>query len=116
VLAGRAVEVLVDTGASNTVIDVEVAREMRLRLAASTRSGAGIGDALAAIYEVEGADLLISGVHIPGPIYAMDFTTLRAARCAHRARLRGACRGVGRRRDAGNGCRARLPPEPDSIG
>jgi predicted aspartyl protease len=78
-LQGRAVEILVDTGASNTVIDVELARELGLRLTPSAQRGAGVGDSSVAVNRVDGAEMVVGGVRISGDIYTMDFTSLRAA-------------------------------------
>ena len=78
-LQGRSVEVLVDTGASNTVIDVELARELGLRLIPTAQRGAGVGDASVAVNRIEGAALFVGGVPITGEIYTMDFSSLRAA-------------------------------------
>lgn len=78
-LDGQAVEVLVDTGASNTVLDIDLARRLGLRLRPSPRSGGGIGSATVEIMLIEGAALTVHGIAVPGPIYAMDMTHLKAA-------------------------------------
>jgi hypothetical protein len=76
---GRAVKVLVDTGASNTVIDADLAKEMMLPTTASGRSGAGVGSARLAANKVEEIDLAVGGVRIRQPVYTMDLAHVRAA-------------------------------------
>jgi hypothetical protein len=92
-LNGKALEVLVDTGASNTIIDVDLARRLGLVLTPGPQSGAGIGAATVPVMLVEDAVFSVHDVAVPGPIYAMDFTSLRAALQARGSAVPGAVLG-----------------------
>src|SRR5262249_56802571 len=56
-LNGRAVTVLIDTGAASTVFSLELARELSLTLHKAPHQGGGAGAARLDIYFAPGADL-----------------------------------------------------------
>ena len=76
---GREVDVLIDTGASNTVVDATLARTLGLKLKPSPMAGAGVGDSRVAADIVEGADVRVGGVPVGGMVYTMDLTQLGVA-------------------------------------
>ena len=78
----RKVDVLVDTGASNTVIDIEVARELGLKLTPIDQRGAGVGEASVAVNRVAGAAFSVGGIPIEGDVFTMDLSAIRAALAA----------------------------------
>jgi len=79
-LAGRAVRVLIDTGAASTVVSLALAREMGLSIAPVGRQGGGAGGVNLEIYEVVGAELLLDEAHPrPRGLYAMDLGHVNAA-------------------------------------
>ena len=59
-LNGRSVKVIVDTGAGNTVVSLEVAISLDLDLLQLEESGVGAGGADFPIYEVSGGDFSLS--------------------------------------------------------
>lgn len=69
VLNGRAVRVLIDTGAANTVISLALAQQMGLSIQPMGAVGGGAGGVNLEVYMVQGVDLRVGGV------------TPRAARC-----------------------------------
>jgi clan AA aspartic protease (TIGR02281 family) len=79
-LAGRAVRVLIDTGAASTVISLALARELGLALAPLGRTGGGAGGANLEIFQVSSADLRL-GDAVPQTkgLYAMDLGHVNAA-------------------------------------
>jgi predicted aspartyl protease len=81
-LGGRPVEVLVDTGASNTVIDVALARELGLTLTPVKERGAGVGERTVAVNKVTGANFSVGGIRIEGDVFTMDLSTVNAALAA----------------------------------
>jgi hypothetical protein len=66
-VSGHPVTILVDTGASSTVIDLEWARERGFALEATDRQGGGAGTGVLDIYRVPGAAISIAGVAIAAP-------------------------------------------------
>lgn len=81
-LCGRIIDVLVDTGASHTVIDRSLALELGLTLLPSAQAGAGIGDAQAAAELIGHVDMVLGDVRIPVEAYAMDLNNIRVALAA----------------------------------
>jgi predicted aspartyl protease len=81
-LGDRLVEVLVDTGASNTVIDLALARELGLALTPVRERGAGVGETTVAVDRVAGAKFSVGGLRVEGDVFAMDLSTINAALAA----------------------------------
>jgi hypothetical protein len=81
-LQGRSVEVLVDTGASNTVIDIELAKALGLTLTAVEQRGVGVGLASVSVSRVTGASFSVGGIPIEGDVFAMDLSGVRKALAA----------------------------------
>ncbi len=80
VLSGRPVRVLIDTGASSTVIDVALARKMGLDLVPAATTGGGAGGADLEVFEIRGAELRVAGTSLrPKALYAIDLTHVNAA-------------------------------------
>lgn len=78
-LNGQAVEILIDTGASGTVVDRGWAESQRLPLVAMSQTGGGVGGAQLALSRVDGAMLSIAGVALPGvSIVAIDLGSVAA--------------------------------------
>ena len=72
-LAGRAIRVLIDTGASSTVVSLSLAQELGLRVTSLGRMGGGAGGTQLEIFQLEGAQLLLEEVRPhPKAIYAID--------------------------------------------
>jgi clan AA aspartic protease (TIGR02281 family) len=79
-LAGRAIRVLVDTGAASTVISLSLARELGLDVTSLGRQGGGAGGAQLEIFQLKGANLELEGAHTePTALYAMDLSHVNAA-------------------------------------
>lgn len=79
-LAGRAIRVLIDTGAASTVISLSVARELGLDLTSLGKLGGGAGGTQLEIFRLRGADLELDGAHPePSALYAMDLSHVNAA-------------------------------------
>jgi Aspartyl protease len=79
-LAGRAVRVLIDTGAASTVVSLSLARELGLNPVSMGRMGAGAGGAQLEIYQLPDADLRLNGITPrPKALYAMDLSHVNAA-------------------------------------
>ena len=79
-LAGRAVRVLVDTGASSTVVSLDLAQKLGLKLTFLDKKGGGAGGAQLEIYQLdENALLLDHATPHPKALYAMDFSHVNAA-------------------------------------
>lgn len=82
-LNGRPVELLVDTGASCTVVSMAVVRELGLKTELLNLAAGGAGGALDQ-YQVDGADLRL-GAFVPrlaGPV-GLDFEHVNAPLRAH---------------------------------
>lgn len=74
-LRGRAVSMLLDTGADVTLISLALARELNLSLALLPDKGGGAGSAAMDVYEVTDARLELAEVSIrPRSLLAMDLT------------------------------------------
>lgn len=72
-LRGRAVSVLVDTGASCTLVSLTLARELNLSLSLHPEKGSGAGSAALDIYVVDHDRLELANVSIrPHTLLAMD--------------------------------------------
>jgi Aspartyl protease len=79
-LAGRAVRVLIDTGAASTVVSLSLARELGLNPVSMGRMGGGAGGAQLEIYQLPDADLRLNGITPrPKALYAMDLSHVNAA-------------------------------------
>jgi hypothetical protein len=79
-LAGKAVRVLIDTGAASTVVSLELAQKLGLGLTLLDRKGGGAGSAQLEIYQLEQNDLLLDhATPRPNAIYAMDLSHVNAA-------------------------------------
>jgi hypothetical protein len=74
-LRGRAVSVLVDTGAGCTLVSLALARELNLSLSLSTDKGGGAGGVDMDVYVVDNDRLELAEVSIrPRSLLAMDLT------------------------------------------
>jgi len=79
-LKGRAVSVLLDTGAENTLVSLALARELGLSLTLLPIKGGGAGSASLDVYTVEDDRLeLAEAVIRPHRLYAMDLTHVNEA-------------------------------------
>ena len=79
-LSGRAVSVLIDTGAASTVVSLALAREYGLTLNKLEMTGGGAGGANLEVYHLADATLSLAGV-VPRPraLLAMDFVHVNQA-------------------------------------
>ena len=79
-LNGRALSVLVDTGAGGTVFSLEIAREMGLALTRLPMFGGGAGAAQLDVYRIEGASFRL-GSFAPksGGLLALDLSHVNRA-------------------------------------
>ena len=76
----RPVTVLIDTGASETVIDEGFARAEGLDLKRSTRSGGGAGTGRLPVHSVAGARLTVGDVEVAaGKLWVVDLGNVTAA-------------------------------------
>jgi Aspartyl protease len=74
-LQGRAIDILVDTGAASTVIDLTCCREMNIPIRDTGRLGGGAGGTALAIYALDGAILSLDGRTLRSDgIYALDLS------------------------------------------
>lgn len=79
-LAGRAVRVLIDTGAASTVVSLSLAQELGLKLTSLGKRGGGAGGAQLEIFQLEGTPLKLDhAVPRPKALYAMDLGHVNAA-------------------------------------
>ena len=79
-LSGRAVRVLIDTGAASTVVSFALARELGLKLTPLGRKGGGAGAAQIEVFQVEDSTLRLDhALPRPQALYAMDFSHVNAA-------------------------------------
>jgi len=82
-LRGRAVSVLVDTGADCTLVSLALAQELQLPLTMLPTKGAGAGNAAMDVYVVDNTKLELPGLTIPpGELYAMDLSHANEAMIA----------------------------------
>ena len=81
---GRAVSVLVDTGAGCTLVSLGLARELGLEITPLEEKGAGAGSGALSMYRVEDASLDFAEVAIrPQSLIAMDLGDANEAMLAH---------------------------------
>ncbi len=74
-LNGRPVSILLDTGASCTLVSLAVARDLELDLSLSDDTGGGAGSASMELYVVEGVTLELAGLQVrPRAVAAMDLS------------------------------------------
>jgi len=74
-LQDRAIDILVDTGAASTVVDLAYCREMGIPVRDTGELGGGAGGATLAIYALDGATLSLGGRPLRSDgIYALDLT------------------------------------------
>lgn len=79
-IRGRTVSILVDTGASSTIVSLEFARELGLELALHAEKGGGAGGAALDVYVVGNANLDLEQLRIrPRQLLAMDLSHANAA-------------------------------------
>jgi len=79
-LAGRAIRVLIDTGAASTVVSLSLARELGLTVASLGRMGGGAGGAQLEVFQLAGAEIKLEGATPrPTALYAMDLSHVNAA-------------------------------------
>jgi [ribosomal protein S5]-alanine N-acetyltransferase len=85
-LRGRDVSVLVDTGASSTLVSLALARDLGLALSLHPDKGGGAGGAAMDVFVVEGADLELDPLAIrPRHLLAMDLSHANEALVANGA-------------------------------
>lgn len=78
-LNGQPVEILIDTGASGTVVDRAWAESQKLPFVALTQTGGGVGGAQLALARIDGANLSLAGVALPGvSVVAIDLGSVAA--------------------------------------
>ena len=79
-LGDRAVLVLIDTGASSTVVNLPLAQELGLKMATQGRTGGGAGGTQLEIFQLHDAELKVADA-IPrtDALYAMDLSHVNAA-------------------------------------
>jgi len=79
-LAGRAVRVLIDTGAASTVVSLSLAQELGLQMIPLGRRGGGAGAAQLEIFQLRDAALRLDHA-MPRPValYAMDLSHVNQA-------------------------------------
>ncbi|MBY0393172.1 MAG: aspartyl protease family protein [Novosphingobium sp.] len=76
-LNGQPVEIIIDTGASGTVVDRQWAEAQKLSLVLMGETGGGVGGAAMALARVDGAQLELAGVPLPGTqVIAIDLTAV----------------------------------------
>lgn len=79
-LDGRAVSVLVDTGAGGTVFSLDVVREMNLPTTKLSMYGGGAGAAQLEVHQIEGARFVIGDITPKvGALLAMDLSHVNKA-------------------------------------
>lgn len=79
-LNGRAVRVLIDTGAANTVISLSLAQQFGLGLQALDMKGGGAGGVNLEVFRVHGVDLRLGDVIPRVPAFiAMDLAHVNTA-------------------------------------
>jgi len=79
-LAGNPVRVLIDTGAASTVVSLELAQKLGLKLNLHDRKGGGVGSARLDIYQLEENGLQLDhATPRPKALYAMDLSHVNAA-------------------------------------
>jgi hypothetical protein len=79
-LAGTSVRVLIDTGAGSTVVSLELAQKLGLKLTLLDRKGRGAGSGELDIYQLEENILrLDDATPRPSTLYAMDLSHVNAA-------------------------------------
>jgi len=79
-LDGRALSVLVDTGAGSTVFSLDIAREMGLALTRLGMRGGGAGAAQLDVYRIREARFLLGDITPKvGSLLAMDLTHVNQA-------------------------------------
>jgi len=79
-LAGHPVRILIDTGASGTVVGCDITRDLHLQMGKSGMSGAGTGASSLQVSQVANAELRVGGVLVrPKALYSMDLAHCNAA-------------------------------------
>jgi Aspartyl protease len=79
-LAGNPVRVLIDTGAGSTVVSLDLARKLGLKINLLDRKGGGAGGAQLDIYQLEENNLLLDqATPRPNALYAVDLSHVNAA-------------------------------------
>ena len=79
-LNGAPVEVLVDTGAASTVVDMDFARALRIALVPMEHKGGGAGNAMLDLYRMNDAQLGIGDMNLViAGLIATDFSNIRRA-------------------------------------
>lgn len=74
-LQGRPIDILIDTGAASTVVDVAYCREKGIPFRDTGQFGGGAGGARLPIYALDGAILALDGRALRSDgIYALDLT------------------------------------------
>ncbi|MBY0285128.1 MAG: retroviral-like aspartic protease family protein [Sphingomonas sp.] len=77
-IGGKPVEILIDTGASATVVDRSWAEANGFTLKQLERQGAGVGGATVALAMLEENRLTLDGLQITTPLVAIDLSNVKA--------------------------------------
>lgn len=78
-LNGQPVEILIDTGASGSVVDRSWAEAQQLKLVPVSQTAGGVGGAALAAARVENVQLAIEGMPLPGAsVVAIDLGSVSA--------------------------------------
>lgn len=79
-LNGVPVEVLVDTGAASTVVDMDFARGLHIALVPMEHKGGGAGSATLDLYRMQNAQLHLGDMNLTASgLVAIDFSNIRRA-------------------------------------
>ena len=78
IIDGVITDLIVDTGAASTVIDLEFAREHNMGIEATGEQGGGVGSSEMEIFKIQLKEIHIAAFSLQDPvIYAMDFQHMK---------------------------------------
>lgn len=74
-MSGELIALLVDSGASKTVVDLTWCRERKIPLVDTGRKGGGAGGAYLSIYALDGVVITLDGLHLQvANLFAFDLS------------------------------------------